>query len=680
MKRALLILLTASSALAKPLYITVPRTFGTDEAPQLSVSFAEREAVELRVLKPKSLDAFLKSQASLRRAYDPPPTFANPGRALSRGLNAVKSPVDTLRFALNLDFRRGVLPALEEAVVPPKEPVKLAEGPERIVGVPGDMTLVRSQWLNLDLGGADRDFNVPGFEAWNGSSGFQDREVVLDPLPAGIYVVQMVQGTVEGQVVLVVSDFAVVVKQASSQALVRVANRAQEPVVGATVTVRAGPKVLTATTDENGEASVQTGEPRLLVTAASAEDTALVDTDYFSTLAVVPDVFIYSDRPLYKPQDVVRFRGVLRQPDSALARLFKPKRSDLEVSLLSAEATAVKVKVKVNEFGAFSGQLTVPAGLDTGVLRLVANVDGPEHQAEARVQEYVKPTFFVEVLNDDETVTPGTALKAKVRARRYAGGVPANTVFNVYLYRTQVDAPAWVDDSGLGGAGSAVTYGTPSTTEGTLSIPQKLWASDELQFDPQGEADISVDVPPLREGDARKPWRYSISVRAKDDQGTFANAAKNLYLAESESGRHGAGQAEGGEARRAGPLLGPRHHALGQAVRGDLGPGELPAAHRRGDGGRARRGHEVLHRRRRRGEARGEGRAARGDRGAGHALRQEGPRLVRHRVGDGAGRHAGGGDAGAGPRARGPGRRAGARWHRRARRLVPHGLGREGSQ
>ena len=535
MKRTLLLgVLVASSALAKPLYITVPRAYGTSEAPELSVSFAERDAVELRVLKPKDLEAFFKSQGTLRRSYDPPSTFNNPGRALSRGINGVGNPSDVLRFAFGAPFRTAVLPSLSEASPATKMPVRLAEGPPRLVGVPADMTLVRSHWLNLDLGGADREYNVPGFEAWNGHSGFQDRNVVLDPLPAGIYVVQMVQGTVEGQVVLVVSDLSVVVKQASQSVLVRVAGRDQLPKSGVTVSVRAGPKVLTGKTNDDGEATLQTNEPKLLVTASLGEDTALVDTDYFSTLAVAPDVFIYSDRPLYKPSDVVRFRGVLRKPESALARLFKPHTSSVTVSLISQTASVVKAVFKVNEFGAFSGELGVPAGLDTGVLRLVATVDGPEHQAEMRVQEYVKPTFFVELTTSSETVSPGNALSATVKVRRYAGGVPPNTKFFYYLYRTQVDAPSWVDDSGLGAKASAVTYGSQSTTEGNLSVPQKLFASEETEFNAEGEATIQVMVPALQPGDERKPWKYSLTVRAKDDQDTFANAAASLFLAESD--------------------------------------------------------------------------------------------------------------------------------------------------
>ena len=55
----------------------------------------------------------------------------------------------------------------------------LAEGPERLVAIPAGTTLVSSRWLNLDLGGADRDFTVPGFDLYGGTSGCEERRVEL---------------------------------------------------------------------------------------------------------------------------------------------------------------------------------------------------------------------------------------------------------------------------------------------------------------------------------------------------------------------------------------------------------------------------------------------------------------------------------------------------------------------
>jgi uncharacterized protein YfaS (alpha-2-macroglobulin family) len=542
----------ALPAAAKPLYLTVTRTYGTDEKPVVEVAFERRGPVELRVLRPEALDAFLARQASLRRAYERPESKENPGRHLARGLNAVRLPGTFLYRALGEDFRRELAPALPKRPgAPPSERplARLSEGPERLVGIPPGLTVVRRGWLNLDLGGADRDYNVPGFDVWGGASGWEERRIALDPLPAGVYLVQLVQGRVEGQVVLVVTDLRVQVKQTDGEVLVRVAGKDLAPVAGAEVAVRAatggGPR---GKTDGDGEVRLRAVEPRLVVTVRAGGDVALVDTDFYSTLAASPDVFVYSDRPIYRPGDLVQFRGIVRRPDAFLSRLFAPRSREVTVSLAVPGGREVEARARVDEFGSFSGGLAIPEGVDAGVVRLTARLDGAPHDAEARVQEYVKPTFYLEVLGEAETVRPGETLRARIRARRYAGGAPERTRYEVFLHRTQVEAPAWVDDAGLGGQGSAVTYGSASTTEGRLSIPERLHSSVEARgqqyaedpwqsaplLDANGEADVEVAVPPLAAGDERFPWRYALSVRARDDQGTFANAARPYFVAPSE--------------------------------------------------------------------------------------------------------------------------------------------------
>ncbi len=555
---ALALALGATGAQAKPLYLTIPRSFGTAEKPLVEVAFERRGPVELRVVKPQSLDAFLAGQKNLRRAYQQPETKENPGRFLAKGLNAARQPGSFLYRALGEEFRREVAKALPDRPAEPataKPIAKLAEGPERLVGLPPGSALIHREWLNLDLGGPGRDYNVPGFDLYGYGSGYEERKIALDPLPAGVYLVQLVQGRVEGQVVLVVTDLAVQVKQTDGDVLVRVAGKNLGPVEGAEVQLRpAEGKGASGRTDARGEVHLSTKEPRLLVVARSGGDTAVVDTDFYSTLAVSPDVFIYTDRPIYRPGDAVRFRGILRQPDAYLARLFTPKAREVAVALAVAEGRQVTARAKVDEFGCFSGALDVPPDVATGVVRLTAAVDGQPHSAEARVEQYVKPTFYLEVLGEAEAIRPGEKLKAKVRARRYAGGAPKDARYEVFLYRALLDSPAWVDDAGMGGQGSAVTYGSASTTEGKLSVSERLFSSVEARseqpsqplqppedpwssaprLDANGEAEIEVAVPQLAAGDERFPWRYSLSIRARDDQGTFANGGRPYFLAPSE--------------------------------------------------------------------------------------------------------------------------------------------------
>jgi alpha-2-macroglobulin len=544
--------LAPAVAAAKPLYITVSRSFGTDEKPVVEVAFERRGPVELRVVKPEVLDAFLARQANLRRAYEQPETRENPGRFLARGMNAVRPPGVFLYRALGEDFRRALAPSLPKRPEVPREARPLAtvaEGPEKLVSLPPGTTLVSRQWLNLDLGGVDRDYTVPGFDLYQRSGGWEERKVTLDPLPPGVYVLQLVQGRVEGQVVLVVTDLKVQVKQTDGDVLVRVAGKDLAPVAGAEVRLRtargAGPA---HTTDARGEVHLANREPRVLVLTSAGGDTAVVDTDFYSTLAVAPDVFIYSDRPIYRPGDAVQFRGIVRKPEAFLSRLLSPREREVAVALTVAEGREARTRVRIDEFGCFSGALDVPADVATGVVRLTASLDGQPHGAEARVEEYVKPTFYAEVLGDSDAVRPGEKLKARVRARRFAGGPPPGARYEVFLYRSLVDAPAWVDDAGMGGQGSAVTYGSASTTEGKLSVPVRLHSSVEArgiqygsdpwasapELGPSGEVDVEVAVPALAPGDERFPWRYSLSVRVRDDQGTFANGARPYFLSPTD--------------------------------------------------------------------------------------------------------------------------------------------------
>ncbi|HET6436537.1 MAG TPA: MG2 domain-containing protein, partial [Anaeromyxobacter sp.] len=542
--------LATTPARAKPIYLTVPRAFGTAEAPVIDLAFQRHGPVELRVLRPEPLDAFLAGQFNLRRSYLPPQTRENPGRYLARGLNATRLPSLFLYRALGEDFRKELAPALPRRDGEERRPVvRLAEGPEKLVDVPPGTQLVHEEWLNLDLGGSGRDYTVPGFDEYGLTSRWEERKVKLDPLPAGIYLVQLVQGRVEGQVVLVVTDLRVEVKQTDGEVLVRVAGRDGAPIPGAVVELRtgtgAGPS---GKTDDKGEARLTTAEPRLFVLVRSGQDRALVDTDFYSTLAATPDLFLYTDRPIYRPGDSVHFRGIVRQPDAFLARLFAPRARQVDVSLEGLSRASATTRARVDDFGCFSGELKVPAEAGTGVVRLIASLDGAPHGAEARVEEYLKPSFYVEVLSERETVQPGQPIKARIRARRYAGGPPRGARYEVFLYRSLVDSPAWVDDAGLGAQGSAVTYGTVSTTEGQLSVPERLyssldarkegysedpWASAPI-LDAQGEAEVEIPVPALTQGDERFPWRYSLSVRARDDQGTFATGARPYFLAPSE--------------------------------------------------------------------------------------------------------------------------------------------------
>ena len=110
-------------------------------------------------------------------------------------------------------------------------------------------------------------------------------------------------------------------------------------------------------------------------------------------------------------------------------------------------------RAAVDEFGAFNGTLKVPADLGTGVLRIEADLDTQPHQGEARVQDYVKPTFYVELQPASETVVPGQTVKVTVRRAATRAALPRARSTRCSSTAALLDAPAWVDDCGQGRAG-----------------------------------------------------------------------------------------------------------------------------------------------------------------------------------------------------------------------------------
>lgn len=551
-------ILAPLSAEAKPLYVTVPRAYSTAESPVIEVSFSTSLPVELRVLKPESLSAFVATHQGLRRAYEEPPLMLNPAHFLVAGLNRVQHPGDGLRRLLKFETRSKLSAAMasllgRESTEPVADTsLRLEPGPEKLIGLPPRMSLVKSEWLNLDLGGSARDFSVPGYE-YVDDSGYQDRRVTLMPLPEGIYVVQLVQGRIEAQVTLVVTNLVAQVKQSSLGALVRVADRKGSPQRDVQVTVHGGARVLgQLSTDANGEARLQEAvDSRLVVVVQKGNDATLIDTEHLSSLAQSESVMIHTDRPLYRPGERVRFRGVIRKPTGFWQTVLGFGARDVKVQLQGGTA---EQSVPVDEYGCFSGELLVPKDADN-LVRVIASLPGerlgdkaePAHQAEVRVMEYEKPTYFATIKSSSDAVIPGQALDVTVEAKRYSGTVPKHVRYEYFLYRTKLDSPQWVDDAGLGGTGSAVTYGSVSTTEGKLQVPERLVSSMELReafsddhwqsapaLKDDGTATFSLQVPSLQPGDERHNYKYLVEVRLRegvDAGGEEVRSRKTFVLA-----------------------------------------------------------------------------------------------------------------------------------------------------
>jgi hypothetical protein len=526
----LLVLLITSSAWAKDFYMTVRRDFSSAERPQIDVDYRSRDPLLIRVMRPKDQTAFIATQLDLRRAWRAPKVEDNLANALIDGFNRTFVDFDWLRIGLNADFRKSLQEKMGGGQWGSRTTGRLTEGPDKLISAADSYEVLQEFSMHPDESDSKREFDVPGF--YFGEEGqFTTVPVSLNPLPVGFYVVQVIQGKSEGQVVLVINDLVAHMHQSSGRALVRVVNRAGAAVQAANVRVRnlQGKWIANSKTNNQGIADLKDFNVNDSIVAIESEKrgVAIMDGEFFQATVVFPDVYLYSDRPMYRAGDLVQFRGIVRHQESGWSRLWKRAENGAKVEVRfvpvnpdpEKSVAEPKINATINAFGTFAGSFKVPEG-GAGVYRIVAKVVDADHVSEVRVKDYIKPLFFVELKSEQQTLREGDELKVDLKVERYAGGVPTGLRYSYTLYRTRVSVPEWVGDAGMTETGSAATYSFDASEKSSTSSLELMYSGDDLTLDDSGKTQIKVEVPQKERGPY--DYQYVFKVRAFDADGNSA--------------------------------------------------------------------------------------------------------------------------------------------------------------
>lgn len=256
----LAITLVPYAALAgSPFYLTAERSFSNTEAPSIRLDYTVTDQPMLiRVLKADNLENFLDGQFNVSRSYEQPVSELNPGHYFAKGLNHAQSPLKLLRGMLDVEFRKSLKDTAFSGSVLTVTDKPLAAVPQQIlVAPPKGFRVVKEAYLDLLRNGQQTHdlgwwFNE---DTWS-EHRYKVRQIALEPLPDGLYLLQAVQGKTEAQCLIQVSSLAVQVKQSSAQLLVRAMNRDLQALANAKVSIRDGRgrwQTLPGTTDAAGE-------------------------------------------------------------------------------------------------------------------------------------------------------------------------------------------------------------------------------------------------------------------------------------------------------------------------------------------------------------------------------------------------------------------------------------------
>ncbi|MCH7527269.1 MAG: hypothetical protein IID39_07520, partial [Planctomycetes bacterium] len=111
-------------------------------------------------------------------------------------------------------------------------------------------------------------------------------------------------------------------------------------------------------------------------------------------------LYAFTDRPVYRPAQVIHFKHVLRRYDMGDYETVAGKWLTLRVHGPEGEVVDER-ELRTNEHGSVSGDLMLPSGAALGMYRMQVEVDGRYvHTGQGgrfRVEEYRKPEFEVTV-------------------------------------------------------------------------------------------------------------------------------------------------------------------------------------------------------------------------------------------------------------------------------------------
>jgi uncharacterized protein YfaS (alpha-2-macroglobulin family) len=244
-------------------------------------------------------------------------------------------------------------------------------------------------------------------------------------------------------------------------------------------------------------------------------------------------VFLVSDRPVYRPEQMVRFRA---WADRAAHDRTGPSPfagSSFSITIYDPQGRKVLERsVTADARGGFDGEFALPVDAALGAYSLRAL--GPaQGYLSFRVEEYKKPEFEVTVTAPTEPLRLGDAAVATINARYYFGAPVTEGKVKFKVLRTSEDGrwyPVgpwdWLYGNGYGWLGVEATW-WPGWARWGCWRPRPLWfpvdrtppevvADGEAFLEKDGTLSVPIDTALAKALHPDQDHRYEITAEVTD--------------------------------------------------------------------------------------------------------------------------------------------------------------------
>jgi alpha-2-macroglobulin len=507
---------TAPITTGKPYFsLSTNRTFGTADNPRVWINYHDINSLDFRVYKVRDAVKFFQNledphrlgeeeRRSIERARKQSPSILEQVRKVKSTITTVVKRYfrDQLRRESRTTFRQNF-------TEPKRVPLNIADYARVPLLNPDQMV---TSW---------REMLPPMDESYD------TRMVTLGKREPGVYLVEAVNGDLRAYTIAIITNMVLISKMGGNGEMLvySVDRRAGSPRQNASVRVIRGKSLLfSGKTDRQGvlRAPIKTqssGKGTLLALASSGDDFAVSEFDpvYFDTCTECGDEqfepateqvvgYVYTDRPIYRPEQKVFFKGILRSlGENGYER---PEKSVVGVTVDDPAGTKIFDKeLQLSERGTFSGELELGSGAALGNYSITARVGNSSSNGYFEVQEYKKPEFKVQVKGPQKFVRVNEDVQFQVEAKYFFGEPVTSADVQYYIYRSRYYHWFWDDDS----------YSDLYSSEDDEEIDSYGYGNDMVkngtaQLNDKGQVTIDFKVP---EPDADDPQDYTYRLEAQ---------------------------------------------------------------------------------------------------------------------------------------------------------------------
>ncbi len=226
--------------------------------------------------------------------------------------------------------------------------------------------------------------------------------------------------------------------------------------------------------------------------------------------------FIHTDRLIYRPDQIVYFKGEVRKDVDAALTL--PEERDINLSVADANGTQVASRsLPLSEYGTFNGSFQLEPSMPLGTYQVTASIRGHAIVGTFDVREYRKPDFKIALDVPSAPVVSGDPVRLPLHVEYYYGTpLSGARVEYTVTRRPSFFQPRYGEWYSFTESGDAYCYWHCRTQEEVEMVKTGSGLLD-------ASGNFSIDIP-VSLGDYRSGATYSVAATVTDVNGRAVSA------------------------------------------------------------------------------------------------------------------------------------------------------------